>query len=401
MSIGSPALASRGGGRLALAVVAAGLTATAVYSASRGLSGGPAARLQRALGPAFSQASPAPVEPALAEEARAVLAAQPLSPLPFIVAARDASARGEVVTATGQYERALLRNPRNVGVRLWLAERYLRDARFADVVVQLDAVMRIRPSLRRGLVSVIVPLVGAPAGRQAIAAALARNPIWKADFLDAAPRQPAVAPAFYELIHELGGLRGFSLSDAQLSRIVTTALARGHHASAWSLYTRFAPRAVSDPDNKVFDANFRGAAGPPPFNWEFASTASGFAQVDPLGVDGRLTVQIFGGEPATLATQKMILVPGTYRLSTTGVPEAGTVDGLAWRLVCDRTRAELGSLAIDNGVWSGRPASVAIAVPALCPVATLRLAYVPQVRTELGTAAIGSVMLERIETPSS
>ncbi|PZN94784.1 MAG: hypothetical protein DCF31_08460 [Alphaproteobacteria bacterium] len=338
------------------------------------------------------------VPPAAMAAARSLLARQPLSPLPFQVAARDAAARGDIVTATRLFEQELLRNPRDVGVRLWLADRYLRSARFSEAVEQLDAAMRIRPKMRRQLVAVLVPLIGAPTGREAVAAALVRGAAWQGDFLDEAARNDAVAPAFYELLFGLGGASGFRLSDAQLSRIVTMALSRGDYRSAWTLYSRFAPRSNTDPANRVFDGNFRGAAGPPPFNWQFFSTPSGFARVEPTDMQGRLTVHTFGSEPATLAAQTMLLPPGLYQLSSAGVPDdGGDASSLSWRLICDRTRRELGRFPVAGSAAAGAPGGIAVMVPALCPVATLRLIYAPPLRPVLENATLTSVALELVE----
>ncbi|GGI75412.1 hypothetical protein GCM10007973_10350 [Polymorphobacter multimanifer] len=399
MSLGSPALPIHHVRLGVLAAAAAGMAAAAIHSALPGLRGGPAGDLERGLHRASMAPAPAVPPPALMADARVLLARQPLSPTPLLVAARTAEADGDTALATRLFEAALVRDPRDIAVRLWLADRYLRAARFADLVVQLDAVMRIRPALRRKLVSVIIPLVGAPEARQAIAEALVDNPVWQADFVDAAVREGQIARAFYRLVFDLGENRGFRLSDAQLTRIVKTALARGDVRSAWTIYSRYAPRSALATANQVFDAEFQGAAGPPPFNWELSNTASGSARIEPLNSRGRLRVQTFGAEPATLATQTLLLAPGDYILSSASAPDlAGSIEGLKWLLTCDRTRGELGSMKVDDGSMGGDSAGVPITVSALCPVATLQLVYAPTAQSTPGRAVLTRVGLERVGT---
>lgn len=385
---------ARTAGRAAVLAAGAVIFAVATYSAASQMAGGPARPLESTLYAAPSQTSQLRLT-----AAHDLLARQPMSPVPFLVAAENSAARGDLTAATSFYEQALLRNPRSVAVRLWLVERYLRQSRFAEAVVQLDAVMRIRPTLRRQLATVIVPLVGAPEARRAVAAALIRNPEWKSDFLDMAARNTVIAPAYYELLYALGGNRGFKLSDTELTRIVGTALGRGDYRSAAMLYSRYVPRPAGT-GNLAYDGDFRGSPGPPPFNWQFPATASGYASMESTGVRGRLDVHVFGGEPSVLARQSMLISPGSYALSTTIVADAGTVDGLSWRLICDSNRRELGRVEIGSAA-PGRPiGSAAIVVPPKCPVASLVLGYLPPPRPVLGSTALASVSVIRVDEPS-
>ena len=380
-------------GRAAMFAAGAGIFAAATYSATLQMAGGLARPLESTLYAAPSQTSQLRLT-----AAHELLARQPMSPVPFLVAAENSAAQGDLTAATNLYEQALLRNPRSVAVRLWLVERYLRQSRFADAVVQLDAVMRIRPTLRRQLATVIVPLVGAPEARRAVAAALIRNPEWKSDFLDIAARNTVIAPAYYELLYALGGKRGFALSNTELTRIVDTALRRGDYRSAAMLYSRYVPRPT-DTANLAFDGDFRGSPGPPPFNWQFPATASGYATTESTGVRGRLDVHVFGGEPSVLARQSMLVLPGSYALSTTIVADAGTVEGLSWRLVCDRDRRELGRVEIASAAPGPPIGGAAILVPVECPVVSLILDYLPPPRAVLGTTALASVSVTRIDGP--
>lgn len=375
-------------GQATILAVAAAAGAAAVFGALMQLNAGRSSHIEVPL----VTTGPAAAVPAAT--LRSLLSRQPLSSMPLVAAGEAAARQGDLPAATQRFEHALLRNPRSVVVRLWLAEHYVRTARFADAVVQLDALMRLRPTLRRELIRVLIPLTAAPQARGALAAALVRNPVWARDFIDGAARNPRIASSFYELLYTLGGKRGFVLDDSQLTRVVTTALSRGDYRSARLLYLRFAPRTDTDPDNQVFDPDFRGAAGPPPFNWLLAETSSGSARIDALGATSELNIHIFGGDPAVLATQSMLVAPGDYWLSTNGTGRSNdAIDGLSWRLVCDRTRLELGRLEIASPVWRGQPAGIRIAVPPLCSLVTLKLAYASTARPSLGTAALGSVSL--------
>ena len=81
----------------------------------------------------------------------------------------------------------------------------------------------------------------------------------------------------------------------------------------------------------LYDPDFEGLAGPPPFNWELESSGEGFAQRGTRA----LRVEYSGREDTRLASQLLALAPGTYRLTFTAEGQTDAEGGeIAWTVSC-------------------------------------------------------------------
>src|SRR4029078_4582807 len=86
----------------------------------------------------------------------------------------------------------------------------------------------------------------------------------------------------------------------------------------------------------IFDAGFSNPAPPPPFNWTLTSSTVGLAERQS---GGKLHVIFYGQEDGVLASQLLVLAPGTYRLAMRVTGGGAQLRSLRWSLTCAKARA--------------------------------------------------------------
>jgi len=95
-----------------------------------------------------------------------------------------------------------------------------------------------------------------------------------------------------------------------LQSVVDTLVRAGDYAGARAAWARMAgPGAASG--ELLHDADFHDGGSPPPFNWQLTASTVGLAERQ----RGRLHILFYGDEDGTLASQLLLLPPGSYRLS--------------------------------------------------------------------------------------
>src|SRR5438270_52346 len=104
---------------------------------------------------------------------------------------------------------------------------------------------------------------------------------------------------------------------------------------------------------------------PPPFNWVLTSSAVGVAERQP---GGRLHVVFYGQEDGFLASQLLVLPPGSYRLSMGLLGDTSHPRALSWSVWCDRAAEPLASVTLDVAAARG----LRFQVPGGCPAQWLR-----------------------------
>ena len=312
-----------------------------------------------------------------------------LSRLPL--AALAGRARGDERLLRAFVIDGIRRNPRDIALRRWLIRDRLDHGDIAAAVRQLDAVMRMRRPLETDLTSAMVPLLITPAGIDAIAARAPSHPPWLEQFLTSARTHPTAVPRLYALLQQIAAQPESDVSPAVVTATVELALQRGDVAQAQAVYAAFYPSAGRRPGEQLIDSDFDGLAGPPPFNWQF-ETGAGYRTA--LDTVGGLTVNVDAGVAHRLATEKVVVEPGAYDLTSSARSvSGGNADWLGWTVTCGAdgsTLAQLRLAGLGQGrATLGRP----VVVPPRCPWVGItlesRAIAVP------GEASIQSVSLRR------
>lgn len=283
----------------------------------------------------------------IAERAALVL---PLAHEPFYIAARVAEQAGRYDRATILMEEARRRRPNATAVHIALLGYYSLADAYHKAINEADFAMRINSRSKSLILPAFAKLVAAdPKARQAIAVALAKNPPWRDEFLDAATTEnmtPAVAQA---LVADIRRLRPANAPEAEEAFLVRTLAAAGRYRDALALRTSYLPAGARAKDI-VVDPDFRGGSFMKPFGWTLQSGRYGTAEFAKVAAGARsmLEVTYFGDTEIALATQTLAAAPGAYRLSTVVSGNSSAPDvGLAWDLSCLPGPRSLGRLRLQ------------------------------------------------------
>jgi hypothetical protein len=308
--------------------------------------------------------------------------AAPLRPEPFLVQAAMAERAGDLDRAEALLKQARWRDPRSTAARYLLADVALRRNEVVEGLTEMAAVSRLLAGGATQIVPALSQYAHAPGAREQLAAVLKSNPRLKQPLLETLAADPANA----DLILALAGPDAPSVrpeAQAWKSRLHGGFVERGQYKRAYGLWRSFAG-LPSQSAPLLFNGDFADMAAPPPFNWTFASTSAGLAE--PSG--GRLRVLYYGRENATLASQLLLLPPGTYRLQApvTGTAAAGA---LTWTLTCAAGGKQLMQFDLAHG------GAAQFSVPPGCEAQTLSLVGHMQDMPQASDIQLGPVTLQK------
>ena len=313
------------------------------------------------------------------QTARNGLAAMPLSFEPFLVAARAAEQKGDLVHAIALLEEARRRRPSHPAVRMQLMIYYTKSERFPEALNEVDVILRRNAELRPALLPELTKLIADPRGRAALAQILAKEPDWRSEFFAAAStRKVATADArdLYERIRTLKP-RGDLAIERQL--VLQSQANSGDYTGARQTWLASLPAAERAASRYMFDGAFRGVAAPMPFGWAFKDTDAGRAEPAKDGQRNYLDVAYFGGQAMDLAQQTLALAPGRYTLRLNARSPSGLASAqLYWRLVCQPGAARIGLLNLSQAGADDRRFGTTFTVPESgCPGQVLTLVAEP------------------------
>lgn len=338
------------------------------------------------------------------DEARALyrssLSRDPLLAEPMTMAGLDASAEGDLEQAEQLMRVARTRNPREPIARFWLLDHYMRTGRYVEGVGEAGAAMRLRPEAREAVLNVLAALVEIPAGRAALSDALARRPWWRQSFFQAAAGfDPNPANAL-TLLQALPRNPDRDAARLEQRAVLLALVNKDRYDTAYAAWRDMVPATFQSRIAPVYDGNFAGWPGPPPFNWQFAEGNDGTAtpvRAADLATASALDVRYFGSNPALLAEQVAVVAPGPWRLSLQARRRSsGPIGGrLVMDVRCARGMDVMATLPLDNLGAGLRDYATTFAVPPTCPALRLRLTGLPgDVFSEV-EAQITSVALAR------
>jgi hypothetical protein len=145
-----------------------------------------------------------------------------------------------------------------------------------------------------------------------------------------------------------------------LNRLVTD----GQYSRARAIWSAVAgERTGSD---LIYDADFTSPQAPPPFNWSLTTSTVGLAERQP---DGRLHLIFYGNRDGVLASELLMLAPGTYRLDLQLVGTPVRPELMLWSIRCDRKSEPISSASLDTVARRGWT----FAIPDNCPAQWLEL----------------------------
>jgi hypothetical protein len=305
--------------------------------------------------------------PAMLAPARAAHLADPLDPLPFVVAGlveRD----GE--RAHALFEQSMRRDPRLSASRLHLIRIALQTGRYDQAIALLAQTVSLRPDQAGTLMPALLLARAAPGGDTIVMRAMRADPVLR----DRAAVYLASAPDPDRLLPRLAAM-GLS-NPARVTAIAQ--LARSNRfADAYRLWRGNAHGTTPEP----FDPDLRGLKAPAPFGWTLASDSNLTAYFGDDAGAGHLTAEMFGQVRTLVATQSVLLAPGRYQLVATAQSLSPALTGGAfdWSIACagvqeNSTLATIRLPAASTGVQTRATTFV---VPPDCVAQTMTLTAIP------------------------
>jgi hypothetical protein len=317
---------------------------------------------------------------------RRLAAVDPLRPEPFLVEAALAEQQGNYNRASQLLIQARLRDPRSVAARYLLADVSLRQGSILAGLREMAILTRLLPAASVQLVPALSQFAHTPGARDKLAGILAENPQLKRPLLIALSADPGNA----DLVVSLAGpsMRSADGSAREWqSRLLGGFIDKGDYDGAYNLWRQFAGLGEG-PRPLLFNGDFRQIAAPPPFNWDFLSSSAGVAEAD----NGHLRVLYYGRQDALLASQLLLLPPGTYRFDA---PQTGQLasGALEWIVRCVSARSDLMDWQIGG---SSTPVTTFTVPSSGCNAQLLMLRGSQQDMPQDTDVQIGPARIERI-----
>jgi hypothetical protein len=297
------------------------------------------------------------------------LADYPIADDPFLLAAVSALAAGDAARGERLLLEAKRRNPRFRMARLLLLDRYLRNARVDEAAAEMSGLMTLVPQTSPVLMGELARMVMDPRTSPALRTVLHRQPELLAAVLARLASTKAPTDAILELAGPAAAHRS---SDPQgwQALIVRRLVEQGDVTRASELWSTFSGTGGKGPVKGLYDPEFRGLPGFPPFNWQLGGGREGAAERS----QGTLQVVYYGRAPMVLAEQLLVLPPGRYRLQLEAEGDAsGEGSRLVWTLGCHGSEATLLELPLTKVGVSPSSFAAEAAVPGGCRAQWLRL----------------------------
>lgn len=313
------------------------------------------------------------VTPALSARAIGALQDAPLAEEPFFLGALAALVRGDEAKAGPLLIEAKKRNPRSRVTRILLLDRHLRAGRVKQAATEVSGITRLMPATRNVLVPELARFAVDPRTRNALADILRADPELKRTLLEHLASSGVEPETVLRLAGDEAGPAPNEQTPAWQQQLLASLVQKGEVAQARTLWSRF---AGVQSEAAVYDGRFERKPGPPPFNWQFSSSAAGVAE--PTGSQS-LQVEYYGRADAELASQMLTLSPGRYRLDFEAAGDASERgSSVSWRIDCHPS--QIGLAAVPVAKLSSAPRTIGVGFvvpPSGCAGQRLRLIGTP------------------------
>jgi hypothetical protein len=307
---------------------------------------------------------------------------EPLAPEPFLVRGVQAQLAGDTLIAQRAFQAAQWRDPRSLPAAYFLADRYVRADDLDRGLRQIAALARLSPGGARAAGPYFAAFAASRQNWPALRRVFRTNPQLAEPALVALAGDLATIPA----VLALADPRTSGPQASWLAPLLETLVEAGQYDRARSIWAQ-ASRAT--PGALLHDAEFRDKVSPPPFNWSLTSSSVGLAERQP---PGRLHVLFYGQEDGILATQLLLLAPGSYRLSMRLLGDPASGQHLTWSIWCDKAAAPVASVTLAQVAARGWQ----FAVPAGCRAQWLRLSGSSGDLAQQADVVIGALKLEPV-----
>lgn len=326
------------------------------------------------------RAVPAEVFSSLADAA----VKEPLAPQPYLVRGIRAQLGGDGAAAQQAFEAAQWRDPRSLPAAFFLAERYFRTGDTSRGLREVAALARLSPSGATAVAPYLAQYAANRANWPALRSLFRTNPQLAAPTLTALATKIETAPA----VLALAGPQKDIAEARWFAPLLNTLVAAGEYRKAHDIWSRSARSGGASP-SLIYDTSFDDKKASPPFNWALTSSTVGVAERQP---GGKLHILFYGQEDGILASQLLLLSPGTYRLSLLLLGDPARARPLAWSVWCDKAGSPLGSVTLDSAAAKGWE----FTVPQDCPAQWIKLSGSSNDLPQQSDVTISALKLEKV-----
>lgn len=339
------------------------------------------------------------VDPVARRRAAEALRREPVNASALALIGLAASADGRLDQARLLMEAARDRDPRLPAARYWLLDHDMRSGDYAAGLNEIGPALRLRPGTGDAIMALVMGLLGIPDGARAVRTKLAENPFWRTEFFRTQAYQPGHAQPLLTLLRSLPPASDPANDAIEQHVVLTAALIGGSPGDAYRLWLSRPPGAGQVPPQAIYDPDFRGLAGTPPFNWALTQNdnASAAMRIAPDLPEGHaLALSYRGTTSPLLAEQYRLADAGHYRFQLRARRISGESGQLIAQLRCATGDRPLANLKIDPRTTMGAY-QTGFDVPASCPA--LHIAFVGEAGDRPGSVEmqITGVHLVRVQ----
>jgi hypothetical protein len=286
----------------------------------------------------------------------------PLAAEPYLVRGVQAGLARDNIQAMHAFEAAQWRDPRSLPAAYFLADRYFRAGDVGRGLRQAATLARLAPDGGGAAIPYLVQYAQSPGNWPALRELFRADPQLYQPVLSSLASNVKTVPAAVALSNP-----GETGRPQWLVNAVYTLVGAGDYPRARAAWARLA--GTAPPGEFLHDASFSDKTSPPPFNWQLTSSTVGLAERE---TGGRLHVLFYGDEDGTLASQLLLLSPGSYRLSLRLAGDPARAHALTWAIWCDKAAQPIASVTLDVVASRGWQ----FQVPTGCPAQWLKLSGV-------------------------
>lgn len=337
------------------------------------------------------------VGPAAKAAGRQALQKAPLMDEPFLLAGIDGLIAKDNRLARLHLTRALARNPRNRLSRLFMLELELRAHDPAGAAQDMTILSRLMPDVQKVFVPELARLARDPQTNRGLRDTLRSDPVMLASVLDNLAANRADPDLVLWLAGDSAGAVNGDVADWRRT-LLNAMVGRDDVDRARQLWAGFSGVDAAKVSGGVYDADFAGLPGLPPFNWDLSSSEMGAAERDRKG---GLQVEYYGRTRGELAAQMLTLSPGAYRLLVRAEGDLDTPQHrLVWRVLCSKSNAVVAELPLAKITYAGRTLAGNFTIPKGCDAQWLKLFGEPTEFPKIENVLIRTVRIQKIGTVS-
>ena len=283
----------------------------------------------------------------------------PLSPEPFLVRGVQAQIGGDSQAARRAFLSAQSRDPRSLPAAYFLADYYFRSGQALAGLQQTVLLARLSP----GGAAAVAPYVAAYAQNRAswpqMRALFQSQPAIEDDVLNVLARDGRNASAILAVADPAHR----TPDSVWLKILLQSLVSSGDYGQARAIWSSIGRAQAGD---ALYDSTFSSPGPPPPFNWSLTSSTVGLAERQP---GKRLHVIFYGNQDGVLASELLMLKPGSYRLQMHLAGSSAHPELLRWSVRCDKSEAPLAVIGVDQAATR----ALTFQVPANCGAQWLEL----------------------------